>query len=430
MKTAAVITEYNPFHNGHMLQARLVKEKTGADYVVAIMSGDFVQRGAPAILDKYDKAACALSGGIDLVVELPVSFALGSADAFASAGAAIASAMGIDYLCFGCEEPDLGKLSAAAAVQEEEGNEFKSLLKEGLKAGLPFAAANGAALSHVLHEKDPSLFPSEEGAAEFIKQPNNILGIAYLRSLQALHSSTVPVALPRTGNAYHSLSLEGGNPSASAVRAGVWEAVSRGTALSEIPGLKEAVPAATFKALEKAMEEKRLQQADDYSSILFYLLEKETPESLQAKGIRKDLAARILSCRGEAASFSQLAGLVKNRSLTYASVSRTLMRLILELPFMGSPEGKKHSLPEDLKSSLYAHVLGLRKEARPLLSWFSKRGSIPLVTSLAGDVPRLSENQHTQISQGLSATRIYRDIEKAISGSPAIDEYRQKLLIM
>ena len=134
MKVTGIIAEYNPFHNGHAYQIRKARELTGADYVIVVMSGNYVQRGAPAILDKFTRTAMALSGGADLVLELPAVFATSSAEMFAAAAIALLAHTGItDSVCFGCETPDSKMLSALAALLAEEPDAYTALLAEQLK---------------------------------------------------------------------------------------------------------------------------------------------------------------------------------------------------------------------------------------------------------------------------------------------------------
>ena len=142
MKTIGIIAEYNPFHNGHAYQIAELKRKTNADFVVIVMSGDFVQRGAPAIIDKYCRAEMALLCGADLVIELPAVWAVSSAEDFAMAGVTLFDKMGcIDGICFGAESDQLPLLKSIAGVLAEEPDIYRSALSSYLKKGLAFPAA-------------------------------------------------------------------------------------------------------------------------------------------------------------------------------------------------------------------------------------------------------------------------------------------------
>ena len=146
MKTVGIIAEYNPFHKGHAYQLQKAKELSGADYAVIVMSGDFVQRGYPAIVDKYVRAEMALRAGADLVIELPVSYAVGSAEAFAQGAVSVLEALGcVDFLCFGSESGDLDTLLSYAWLFEEEPPAYRAFLQDFLRQGFSFPAARSRA---------------------------------------------------------------------------------------------------------------------------------------------------------------------------------------------------------------------------------------------------------------------------------------------
>ena len=169
MKIVGIIAEYNPFHNGHQYHIDQALQKTGADAAVILMSGDFVQRGAPAIAPKHLRAKAALLGGASLILELPVLFSCGSAELFARGAVSIFNSLGcISYLCFGSECGDIKKLNRLARILSEEPEVYRQLLQDELRKGRPFPQARQTALS--VYTKDPSL-------AEILSSPNNTIGI-------------------------------------------------------------------------------------------------------------------------------------------------------------------------------------------------------------------------------------------------------------
>ena len=181
MRVVGIIAEYNPFHQGHAYQIKKARELTQADFIIVAMSGNFVQRGAPAMFDKYTRAHAALLSGADLVLELPVSIATGSAEAFARGGVRLLHDTGIvTDLCFGSECGDLSSLERLAAFLVEEPTDYKLHLQDGLKQGLSFPAAREQAVRF----SDPSL------PAELLGMPNNLLGLEYLKALH-LYGSTI-----------------------------------------------------------------------------------------------------------------------------------------------------------------------------------------------------------------------------------------------
>ena len=211
MKTAGIICEYNPFHLGHARQMTLLREKLGDDTaIICVMSGNYVQRGLPAMWDKFTRANAAIACGADLVLELPLTCVLQSAEGFARGGVEILTRLGIvDHLCFGVETPHPNTL--LALVERMDSPEANAALREGLDRGLPYASARQAALG----DTDGPL-----------AKPNNILGFEYCRALHTLHSSITPCMIQRTGD-YHATTPDPQAPSATSIRAlfpdGPWD---------------------------------------------------------------------------------------------------------------------------------------------------------------------------------------------------------------
>ena len=208
MRITGFITEYNPLHNGHLYHIRRSKECTGADYTIALMSGSHVQRGEPAIFDKYVRTEMALRAGVDLVLELPTAFSTASAMEFASYGIALFSALGaVDTIVFGSECGSIEPLQKAAVLLSEESPDYRERLRTLLKEGKTYPLARAEALG------DVSLQP-------FLLSPNNILGIEYLRAAIRMHSPLHFETIARIGSGYHDTQLPGQEAfsSASALR--------------------------------------------------------------------------------------------------------------------------------------------------------------------------------------------------------------------
>ena len=184
MKTVGIIAEYNPFHSGHQYQIAMARRLTGADFVVVVMSGDFVQRGEPAVFDKYTRTAMALEGGADLVLEMPVRFATSSAEDFAACGVALLDRLGLtDVLCFGSELGRLDLLEQAAGILAAEPEAFRQTLRQGLAAGMSFPKAREAALVREL-EACGLKEAGQDDWQKVLSSPNNILGIEDLKALK------------------------------------------------------------------------------------------------------------------------------------------------------------------------------------------------------------------------------------------------------
>lgn len=227
MKIIGIIAEYNPFHNGHAYQIEEIRRRTGTDYIVAAMSGDFVQRGAPAVVDKYARARMALSCGADLVLELPVLWATASAESFAAAGVALFEKMGcVDGICFGAECDNLSLLSEIADILAEEPSAYRAALSSYIKEGLTFPQARARALTEVLansgqtsqenisaSEDDltQSALLTQSELTEILGSPNNILAIEYLKAIRRQHSSLTPYLIKREGAGYHDTEIHDDN---------------------------------------------------------------------------------------------------------------------------------------------------------------------------------------------------------------------------
>lgn len=209
MNTAGVVCEYNPFHNGHRYHLEETRKRTGCDGIIAVMSGNFVQRGEPAVFDKHFRAHTAILGGADLVLELPAASAVQSAEFFARNAVFLLQATGVvSHLSFGAEAEDLTVLQETARLLLEEPEDFKQPLKEGLACGMSFPRARCKALQAVLGES----------AARYARQPNNLLAIEYLKALENLRASMIPVLVPRIGAEHNSMTSGSGFASASLLR--------------------------------------------------------------------------------------------------------------------------------------------------------------------------------------------------------------------
>ena len=230
MHITGIIAEYNPFHNGHNYHLETAKKLSGADYVIVVMSPDFVQRGEPSIFDKYIRTEMALLSGADLVLELPVCYATGSAEYFAEGGVSLLDSLGVvDTLCFGGESEDLSLFLYLAGTLHNETDDFKSRLQSCLKQGLTFPQARCAAL-----EETQDIIP-DASLQSFLSSPNNILGTEYCRAILKTDSSIRPLPVLRKGSSFCSTDLTGRFCSATALRKGILEDEKRNNLLDHIP---------------------------------------------------------------------------------------------------------------------------------------------------------------------------------------------------
>ena len=364
MKIAGIIAEYNPFHNGHAWHVQQTRRVTGCDYVIACMAGHFTQRGEAASTSKWARTRMALLCGIDAVFELPALFAVRPADAFAWGGVCVLGSLGADVLSFGAETDDIRRIQALASLKTDEPERFSQRVREKLNAGSSHARAWGETAGEYL-----------DLPYDTLNQPNLILAVEYLRSIEAGGFDMVPSAVLRRGD-YHDAAL-GEFASASAIRA----AFDRG----ETEAALKAIPAAARPfAAPDAMH-----PIDD---LLLFRLRNMTLEALSTLPyVGEGLEHRLYRLCRQCWSRESLLEALKCKRYTRARLSRLLTHALL-----GMDSNTLCACPRPT----YARLLGARDDARPLLAELSRRSSIPIVssaTALQGDACFEVELRATEI---------------------------------
>ena len=407
MKTAGIIAEYNPFHTGHEYQIKYVKEKLGADFVVIAMSGDFVQRGTPALFSKYVRAEMALKGGADLILELPVSSSTASAELFAKGGVQLLDGIGVtDILCFGSECGDTRILMELAKLLVDEPPEFQAALRLNLKEGMTFPKARSQALTEVL--------PEPWKYQQVLSSPNNILGIEYCKAILREKSSISPVAIKREGNDYHEKSLaENIFPSASAIRKAIMDTYNART-------LENFLPESCRDVFFQTVSDHNYLLENDLDLIYRYRLLQETEELLCSYlDMSHSLARRILSCRNQYETFTQFANQLKTKDITYTRIQRALLHMLLHI----------HNVPEQIP---YARVLGFRKSSASLLGEIKKHSRIPLLTKLSDASKVLEENPHSLdlLEETTFSSNLYENILAQKKNASCIHEYQKQIIVL
>lgn len=403
MKTAAIIAEYNPFHNGHAYHIQETRRQTGADYIVAIMSGDYVQRGAPALFDKYRRTQMALLGGADLVFELPVRYALSSAEGFAEGGASLADALqSIDYLSFGSECGSLSELEEAAVLFFKESKEYGELIKEYRKAGLSYPAARQKTVER--------LYPKNAGLQSIVTAPNNILALEYCLALKRSGSPILPFTVMRKGSGYHDQEMASGCSfnSATAIRSSLEDTAA---VLASIP---EAIHPCFLEARQNGCS-----SPDDFSHFLYYRLLSEDRRSLRTLyEITPELAGRMKRLSAHAMSLTEFASKLKTRQYTRTRIDRVLMRLILNI---GEASGRP--VP-------YARLLGMKKTAVPLLKRIQDNSGIPVIKKLTKAPSLLSPQALACLEDDIHASELYRLALEYRTGLSIKSEYSRGMVIL
>lgn len=338
MKTAVITAEYNPFHKGHRWQLEQVRA-AGASHVAVVMSPDFTQRGTPAIFPKRLRAQAALQNGADLVLELPVCYALAGAQRFAFGAVQLAAAMGcVDLLAFGAEDADLVQLrQACTALQQEEVNQT---IRQLLPSGITFAKARERAVAAVYGEE----------TALLLQKPNNILAIEYLCQLEKLPDAHIqPLALGRIGNT-HDGEPVGEFASASFLRGlmleGRWEQA------------QQYLPQNVWQLYRQAQQDGQLADLQlGERAVLSALRRMEQKEMAQLADLSEGLENRLYRASREACSLEQLYAAVKSKRYPLARVRRLVMNAFLRLP------AQMQTMPPP-----YLRVLGMNERGKQILS--------------------------------------------------------------
>ena len=412
MKTVGIVAEYNPFHNGHAYQLAMAKKMTGADYCIVVMSGDFVQRGTPAIMDKYIRAQAALENGADLVLELPVYYAASSAEYFASGAIALLDKLGItDTLCFGSECGDVKVLSALAEALLDETPQFKKILQQQMKTGATYPQARNHALSVTA--------PHLTGVLHVLQSPNNILGLEYIKAIIRRQSRIQPYTLSRLGAGYHVASLEASYSSALAIR----ESISL---KKDIGYVKDQIPSSVYDAMEKAFGHTFPILPDDLSALLPYklLLEYDSDYTsyLDIDESFSDRLANILPAYTGHASFCEQ---LKTKNMTYTRVARNLLHILLNIYKTDMDSFRT----EDY--IYYARMLGFRKEAEPLLGLIKEHSEIPLISKLADSDGVINQaNGLKMLAADIRSSNIYSLLIQQKFGGALQNEYRNQIIVM
>ena len=359
MKVAGIIAEYNPFHNGHALLAEKAR-KAGATHIVAVMSGNFVQRGDIAVFSHGTRAEAALACGVDLVLQLPCVYALSGAQSFARAGVEILDALGcVDELVFGSECGDIDKIVSAADYIY--GDEIIPHIKAELGKGISFAAARENALRLV-----------NAGAAEIIKQPNNILGVEYAAAIKRAGSRMKPVTFPREGAEHDGVCTNGNIASASHIRnmiktGGEWQPLvpQKAAEIYEKTSGENKGPVFSENAEKSLLYSVRMLSAEDFA---------------RAPDISEGIENRIYEAARKAVSLNELYDIAKTKRYSHARIRRIIFNSFLGIT------AKDAAIPVP-----YIRVTGFNSNGAEILRKVKEKARLPLITK-AADVSSLSED--------------------------------------
>lgn len=360
-KVLSIIAEYNPFHNGHLYQLQKSLKDTGSNFSIAIMSGNFTQRGSVSIVDKWTKAKMALLNGIDLVIELPLIYSISSAENFADGAIKILSSLNIiNYLSFGAECSNLELLDSIASILYDEPSAFKELLANELKNGLSFPKARENALI--------SYCNGNKNYAKILSSPNNILAIEYLKALKKYKSAIIPYAIQRIESEHNSNEISGNIASSSAIRAQIKNNMNS--------NLEQLLPSNVLSLLqEKISKQQMISDLSVFEKEIIYKLRLMSIDEIKnlpdvCEGLEFALKNAANSCNKLDDFFS----MIQTKRYTRTRIQRILLYSLIDI-HKEDMALAKNMLP-------YVRVLGFNDKGKYLVSKICKNSDIELVTSV------------------------------------------------
>jgi len=393
MTIAAVICEYNPFHNGHKYQLDTIRKKLKVDYIVCLMSGDYVQRGEPAIYSKEVRTKWALDNGADLVLQLPVAYSTGSADLFAQGAVTILNRMGcIDYLCFGSECGDIDTLCICAEKLLTEGQVGSEGMRALMKQGNTFAKSRYL------------LFPEFD---VLLSHSNNVLALEYIMALMQTKSSIKPYTIKREGEAYEDDSFIEGEKylSATAIRHAI---------LSGDGGkIKNYIPYDVTTLKDRPL------CANSFSKELYYAMLTKQNELSSYLESGEDLSQRFLNSLHEYKDFTSFVDLIKTKNYTYSRISRTLLHILLDI------KGSNTLYKEMVNHFSHIKVLGFKESSQMLLTTISDKSDIQLLTK----VPQVYDTLNSVTKDMLDCELFVSTLYNQVAGIHT-HEYQKKIVLV
>ncbi|MEA2067227.1 MAG: nucleotidyltransferase [Thermotogota bacterium] len=364
MSILGIVVEYNPFHNGHAYHLKQSRKTTNPELTVAVMSGNFVQRGEPAITEKFARTEMALKAGVDLVIQLPLIYSIQDAGGFARGSVWLLDYLGVTDMVFGSESGNLDLLNEVASVLVEEPEVYLTLLRKYLDEGFSFPNARKFAIRDYLTGNDDSPAMS----IEEIGSSNNILGLEYIRSLKELKSKIKPHLIKRIGAHYHDEKHHETYSSATAIRNSIikedWKKVKSG-----VPDYSYGI---IHRELENGKGPVSIESMESF--LLPFLRTFNRDEMKKYYGFVEGLDARFEECASNSATINEFFSCVKAKRFTYTRIKRLLLNLVFHMK--DELIRKSHD-----KGPQYIRVLGFNEKGREYLSEIKKELKIPLLAT-------------------------------------------------
>ncbi len=404
MKITGIITEYNPMHNGHLYHLSQTYKKVNSDAIICIMSGNFVQRGLPSILDKWTKAKIAVENGIDLVLELPTVYAISSAEFFSYGAISLLDNLNIvDSICFGSEYGNVEELNSIARILTDEPPFFKNNLDLYLQRGNSFAKARSMALCDILNINETNI-----DFNTIVNSPNNILGIEYIKSLQKLNSKIQPFTIQRKGSNYNSERIENIFSSATSIRNHLKNQ-------NEIKSIKNQIPYNTYQYFENLLTNNfKLPNENDFYKFIKYKIYSNPDSLLNIPDISEGLHNRIIKSTLISKDYQEFISNIKSKRYAMSRIQRIICQLLIGFDNYDVKSLRKKQCP-------YARVLGFNEKGQQLLKRIKKESTINIISK----VPKYPETDFMKID--LDSTKIYSFFNSKIK--PNHDYFTKPIII-
>lgn len=382
-----IIAEYNPFHNGHLYHLLKSKEKANADCTVAIIGGNFTQRGESSLIDKWTKAEMAIVNGVDLVIELPTLYSISSAENFADGAIKILNSLKIiDTLSFGTETEDLNKLNIIANILYNEPKEFKLMLEEKLSKGISFPRAREEALIQYLNDSSYSTI---------LSSPNNILGIEYLKALKKHKSKIQPISIKRKDAGHLTLDYNGEVTSATAIRNLIKNNDTK-------RAKKFLTPASYTILMDEIKNGHFVQDISLFENIIIYNLRNMTlTEISNLPDVSEGLENLIKKAANSCNTIDEFINIVSSKRYTETRIRRILLYSLLKIT--------KKDINLSKKITPYVRVLGFNEKGKKLVSQISKANpKVPIITSVKKFIDsNPNKNLQTLLDKDIFSTNVY-----------------------
>lgn len=387
-KVLGIIGEYNPFHNGHLYHLEQSKQLTGSTYTVAIMSGNFTQRGSTSLIDKWSKTEAAIQSGIDLVIELPVLYATSSAENFADGAIKLLNSLKVvDYVSFGAETSDIEVLNRFADILYHEPKQYKTMLSHELNKGLSFPKARENALLMYLNDI--------RKYANVLSSPNNILGIEYLKALKRQKSNIKPVSITRYEAGYNDITYSGNIASSTSIR----NIIKNGG----FDILRRLLPASSYRILIENMKQGHI--VPDLSAfekqIIYNLRKIDISEIAELPDVSEGLEFSIKKAANSCNTLTEFLNIIKSKRYTMTRIQRILLYSLLGIT--------KKDMAMSKKITSYIRVLGLNNRGKFLISEIAKANpKLEIVTSVKRFMDGNSnKNLKLMLDKDIWATNVY-----------------------